>query len=479
MATEAGERYQLTQLKEQLAEALGDDGPSYWAALRDFVRGKLNRQEFDFYAYMYLSGEKAGLHNRFILATIHNAQSGQAPPEGERSEGFEGGRKRRLEGDDRAGGADEGRKSRRSIKALLEDPKWRYVKELVKSLNKSERRAIKTLLKRPGITPDEAQAEIRAMRPVVLPVPPAQLPQSYAMDIAKGITAPLVHDTKSMPDIESLSYRMVAIALEQGLLGGVTRECGELLLYALDCHLKNIVSDMIYKVRSNRALGIPVSSAGAAQPRPAGATALAPAGRADAALRPTTGSLRLRDRLYNSKTTLHLSDLVFSLEISPGTTVETPQGFQRCMNLLANQVLAESAMRSGGDNDDDDDDDDDGSHIVPSSGDGAASLLEPGALDRHASVASGDGRRSDGDGDDSANHDGASPAGGGGGGLIVASPVDGDGEDSTRQRRRVRRLRARYERWFGPYVTVQHGSGGAGPGGGGAGGGSGEAHNDG
>ncbi|KAJ1845344.1 hypothetical protein LPJ57_009272, partial [Coemansia sp. RSA 486] len=30
------ERYQLTQLKEQLAEALGDDGPLYWSALRDF-----------------------------------------------------------------------------------------------------------------------------------------------------------------------------------------------------------------------------------------------------------------------------------------------------------------------------------------------------------------------------------------------------------------------------------------------------------
>ncbi|KAJ1937113.1 hypothetical protein EC988_007985, partial [Linderina pennispora] len=57
------ERYQLTQLKERLAEALGDDGPSYWNALRDFVQGKLNRQEFDFYAYMYLPGNKSALHN--------------------------------------------------------------------------------------------------------------------------------------------------------------------------------------------------------------------------------------------------------------------------------------------------------------------------------------------------------------------------------------------------------------------------------
>ncbi|KAJ1845394.1 hypothetical protein LPJ70_002517 [Coemansia sp. RSA 2708] len=382
----ADERYQLPQLKEQLAEALGDDGPSYWSALRDFVHGRLNRQEFDFYAYLYLSGEKAGLHNQFILATIHNAQSGQAPPEGERSAGFEGRRKRRHDEADAAAGGnngDEGHGNRRSIKALLEDPKWRYVKELVKSLNKSERRAIKTLLKRPNITPEEAQAAIRSIKPVVLPLPAAQLPQSYAMDIAKGITAPLVYDTKATPDIESLSYRMVAIALEKGLSGGVTREGGELLLYALDCHLKNIVSNMLYKTRSNRALGIPVRHA-AAEPglEPAAST------RAESQLHPTTGGLRLRDRLYSGKSTLRLSDLAFSLEISPSTTVEPPRCMERWGNLVANQMLASTS-------------------------------------------------------DDEAEEE------------EEEEELPADTEDS--QRRKVRRLRARYERWFGPYVTVQYG----------------------
>ncbi|KAJ2581934.1 hypothetical protein IWW49_005805, partial [Coemansia sp. RSA 1797] len=31
--------------------------------------------------------------------------------------------------------------------------------------------------------------------------------------------------------------------------------------------------------------------------------------------------------------------------------------------------------------------------------------------------------------------------------------------EDNQQRRKVRRLRARYERWFGPYVTVQYGGG--------------------
>ncbi|KAJ2454719.1 hypothetical protein EV183_001303 [Coemansia sp. RSA 2336] len=381
----ADERYQLTQLKEQLAEALGDDGPAYWAALRDFVHGKLNRQEFDFYAYLYLTGEKAALHNQFIIATIHNAQSGQGPPEGERSRGFEGRKKRKREEE-----TDDSQQNRRSIKALLEDPKWRYVKELVKSLNKSERRAIKTLLKRPNMTPEEAERAIRSLKPVVLPMPTAQLPQSYAMDIAKGITAPLVYDTKSTPDIESLSYRMVAIALEQGLAGGVTREGGELLLYALDCHLKNIVSNMLYKIRSNRTLGIPVQTA-LAEPAAEPAVSLPAHSK-----HPATGGLRLRDRLYNSKTTLHLADLAFSLEISPSTTVEPPRCMERWGSLLANQVLAES--NTTGDDD------------------------EPtAAMDEDEDDDSGD----------------------------------------NQQRRKARRLRARYERWFGPYVTVQCGNSGA------------------
>ncbi|PIA16108.1 hypothetical protein COEREDRAFT_43470 [Coemansia reversa NRRL 1564] len=394
-SAKADERYQLTQLKDQLAEALGDDGPSYWAALRDFVHGKLNRQEFDFYAYMYLSGDKAALHNQFILATIHNAQSGQAPPEGERSAGFEGQRKRKHEGDEKtAGGDDENHQSRRSVKALLEDPKWRYVKELVKSLNKSERRAIKTLLKRPDVTPEEAQTAIRSLRPVVLPMPTTELPQSYAMDIAKGITAPLVYDTKSTPDIESLSFRMVAIALEQGLSGGVTREGGELLLYALDCHLKNIVSNMLYKTRSNRTLGIPVRNASVT--------------RSEKSPSKATESNAL-------KTTLHLSDLVFSLEISPSVTVEPPLCLERWGNYMANQVLAESCI----DNED-----------------GEESPTELHTA-REGDTASGDARDR----------------------IPTVSAADVDSEDGVKQRRKIRRLRARYERWFGPHVTVQYGGG--------------------
>jgi hypothetical protein len=54
-------RQDVLALKQRLADALGENGPLYWDALRDFVMGKLNRQEFDFYANLYLSRENGKL----------------------------------------------------------------------------------------------------------------------------------------------------------------------------------------------------------------------------------------------------------------------------------------------------------------------------------------------------------------------------------------------------------------------------------
>ncbi|KAJ2704639.1 hypothetical protein H4R19_005212 [Coemansia spiralis] len=123
---------------------------------------------------------------------------------------------------------------------------------------------------------------------------------------------------------------------------------------------------------------------------------------------------------------MRLSDLVFSLEISPNTAVEPPLCLERWGNLLVNQVLAEGPAGAG----------DDESHIVPSSGDRGDALPE--------------GQDDD---DDTADH------------PTTATPhADGDSDDSSKQRRRARRLRARYERWFGPYVAAPHGHGGAGAG---------------
>jgi hypothetical protein len=66
-ATDKDGRQDVLLIKQQLAEALGENGPSYWQALTDFVCGKLNRQEFDFYANLYLSRKNGTASSGQIL----------------------------------------------------------------------------------------------------------------------------------------------------------------------------------------------------------------------------------------------------------------------------------------------------------------------------------------------------------------------------------------------------------------------------
>lgn len=47
-------RQDVLALKQQLADALGENGPLYWDSLREFITGKLNRQEFDYFAHQYV-----------------------------------------------------------------------------------------------------------------------------------------------------------------------------------------------------------------------------------------------------------------------------------------------------------------------------------------------------------------------------------------------------------------------------------------
>ena len=195
------------------------------------------------------------------MATIHNAQTSIEPPSGQRSEGFQ--RRSDTDGQKNTAGvatSNGASGSKRNVKTILEDPQWKRVKDMIKSLSKPERRAIKQLLKLPDTSPKVAEEAIRKLRPVVLPMPVNHLPPTYSMDMAKGITAPLCFDTKSTPDMEALRHRMISMALESGLNGGVADESVQLLICALDSHLESAISNTIFKVRSNRALGIPVSN---------------------------------------------------------------------------------------------------------------------------------------------------------------------------------------------------------------------------
>ncbi|KAJ1984039.1 hypothetical protein H4R34_000901 [Dimargaris verticillata] len=316
MGPRSDSRRDAIALKQQLADALGDNGPQYWKALTEFVTGKLNRQEFDFYANLYIPAHHVHLHNAFILATIHNAHREDTPPEDRKS--VEWSRKRRY---DEAHGYSAADGS--GINSLLDDDgpfdvaqqqraRRQKLKKLLQSMSKADRRMIRQLLKKAPDTPTRPDDLVRhgSQRPV-LPIDMQRIPPAAVADYARGVQAPLCSDTKSIPDIESLRDRLLAITLEHGLLDGVSSECIDIMLYALDNHLRDIVFNCISKVRANRPVGpqyTPASTSPTTSPSSA-----------------VSGS---------SLTTLRLSDLLFSLEIAPHVLTEMPISIERLSSSI-------------------------------------------------------------------------------------------------------------------------------------------------
>ncbi|KAF9089641.1 hypothetical protein BGX29_011934 [Mortierella sp. GBA35] len=363
-------RQDVLLLKQQLAEALGDNGPSYWQALTDFVSGKLNRQEFDFYANLYLSRKNAPLHNQFILANIHNAQR-EAPPPSTRSEGWAKGKK----------GKDG--------KLLKEkDPKRRKIKNQVMSLGKTERERIKGLKdvhKNSGLVKQKLK-EHRVSKPLAPPIVQQPLQAEYN----RGAHTPLCFDSKELPDFESMRDRMTAVAIENGLMSGVQDDAVELMLHALESHIKSIVSNCIIKLRTNRALGISVpkrdlvqaaaggvgaagaqhngffSSTPGAGPAGGESSSTAAASSHHMQLDPAPGSnlgllssspyqASYANSGHNSKrtTTITAKDLAFAIGISPSMLVENPVNVEKLMSIL----MEEESEEEDDDADMDDQDD--------------------------------------------------------------------------------------------------------------------------
>jgi len=81
--------------------------------------------------------------------------------------------------------------------------------------------------------------EHRISKPLAPP-----LPQPFIIEYNRGAHAPLCFDSKELPDFEAMKDRMIAIAMENGLLGGVHDDCIELMLHALEVS-RRILTDVV------------------------------------------------------------------------------------------------------------------------------------------------------------------------------------------------------------------------------------------
>ncbi|PVU97042.1 hypothetical protein BB561_000800 [Smittium simulii] len=361
------QRVELLDVKEQLVEAMGDSGKQYWLKLKAFIVGKLSMQEFESFFRDALVGENARIHNTLILNILKNANSKERPPNDVINSGFDHSKKRKtldsseklyrteyqlLKVDRDLAIANQNNsfkkqkvmlvKTERLLLDKIENPTWSNLKDIIKNMNKHDKKALKYLLSKKRIVESPIDQAIKMFERIVIPVPSNRLPPTYALDIAKGVVCSLCYDTKSTPDMKTLQARMVSIALQRGLVAGVTKDSVELLLYGLDCHLKNIASNMISKVRSNRSIGIPVKN-----PFFETENKDVIVDSKDFGFDKKTKFARLSERICQSKNTLHLSDLLFSLDISPFIAVENPACLERGFSMLSNQEIADQTVDAG------------------------------------------------------------------------------------------------------------------------------------
>ncbi|KAI8880654.1 hypothetical protein K501DRAFT_335235 [Backusella circina FSU 941] len=298
-------RQDVLALKQQLADALGENGPLYWDALRDFVMGKLNRQEFDFYANLYLSRQNAHLHNAFILSTVHNAQSNTPPPSKHRMVGWA----KRKRGRD--GSLVEGE--------LDQDPRKRKLKLDVMALSKTDRERLKQLVKagdknklRPYV---DKLLGTRISKPPTLPFALEQLPPNFSQEYSRGLMAPLCIDLKELPTPETLHARMTSIALENGLLGGVGEDVVNVMLFAAENYIKSSITSVISKKRVNRCIGVKM---------------LNDSNQQDDMMMEARSSTS-NDELPSS---IGLRDLAFTYLVTPYVLVENPLNAEKLTSLM-------------------------------------------------------------------------------------------------------------------------------------------------
>ncbi|GAA5810759.1 hypothetical protein MFLAVUS_004185 [Mucor flavus] len=295
----ANGRQDVLALKQQLADALGENGPLYWDALRDFVMGKLNRQEFDFYANLYLSRQNAYLHNAFILSTVHNAQTNTPPPSKHRLVGWAK-RKRGKDGS-LTGEGD-----------MDQDPRKRKLKLDVMALNKADRERLKALVKSGDKTKLRPYVDrllgTRISRPPTLPFALDQLPQNFSQEYSKGLMAPLCIDLKELPTPDTLHSRMTSIALENGLLGGIAEDVVNVMLFAAENYIKSSITSAISKRRVNKCIGVKMIR--------------------------NIGEENVSEDEKEEEPSINLHDLAFAYHITPYVLVENPLNAEKLTALL-------------------------------------------------------------------------------------------------------------------------------------------------
>ncbi|RIA87035.1 transcriptional regulator of RNA polII, SAGA, subunit-domain-containing protein [Glomus cerebriforme] len=214
-------------LKNSLDEALEVNKEKYWLLIQSFIKGEINKNELDFYVHSLLPKEHVHLHDEFIRASIKLKNT------------------RRYQDD-----------VKNVTFSASSSQKEKFLKKIMSSMGKEERDKLHVILE----SAQNNQGIVHTNSNLMLfekKFPKYTTIDEDFVDLPT-LTPPSLTTLSSINEEEdgfsefnSVYTKMTEIALDNGLICGVTEDCANLMIYALETHLKNIVHSCINKIRSN------------------------------------------------------------------------------------------------------------------------------------------------------------------------------------------------------------------------------------
>ncbi|KAF2402489.1 putative transcriptional co-activator [Trichodelitschia bisporula] len=231
-------RINMEPLYSALKAATGDDWNLYKESISLFLLGRINQAELarKIDPFICSNRETVRLHNQFCVAVLANAA--RDPPE----PGV-------------ASWVSANDKPTTGIKPATGDAMEQRLKTDIMQLPARERHRLKGIQNEHDDAFQASTQQLLESRYIRQPSFSAggSDKTNWELEIGKRYAQPLFSESNEFPDAESLQARMVPMCYEEGLVKGCTAGSSEFMNIATETFIKELLSDLISRVRTNGA----------------------------------------------------------------------------------------------------------------------------------------------------------------------------------------------------------------------------------
>ncbi|WVQ96821.1 hypothetical protein IAU59_003928 [Kwoniella sp. CBS 9459] len=226
------ERMDTHAIKQELHDALGEDGLPYWKALNGYLLGQIARDELESMVRSWFKGEKVKLHNRLLLSLLNNASAPSASHVPLNP--LTAKKRKRVAPDDPEFDLDE----------TLIEPKMRVQNWVMGMGGRERNRLRRAVLGKAGeeVDPDRERVPRDA---------------GWSTFAPGSLIPPLALPSRHLPSSTQLSLRLSQYAKQQSLSlsQDAVGDIGEFMAVGIDSHLGDVLHEMVSLTAHDRPSG--------------------------------------------------------------------------------------------------------------------------------------------------------------------------------------------------------------------------------